>query len=784
MRGIFYKVTAIVTSVQILMVSTFMILPQVQIVQAATVGADTFTRTVSSGWGTADTGGAYTTVGTAANFSVSGGTGNITFAFAGVTREAYLASLSEDTVDIQTKVRLSTVPSGGGYVVDLVGRRIDSSNSYRGRVEIKSDGQIITRAIAQVGGAENVRATFNSTGITYTANMVLNVRARFSNTGTTTMEMKIWQDGSAEPGWQISTTDTSSALQASGAAGVRATSSSDAGTLTVSFDDLVITDGNLLNQAPTVNAGVDQSISIPNTAVMAATVTDDAFPGNPLVMTWSQTSGPVGGASISNTAIEDPTITFTQVGTYVFQLNAHDGEFSVNDTIQVVVTANTTPIVDAGTNQSINLPTSLAVLNATITDNAPSSITRLWTVDSAPNGATYSFNNATAEDPTFTFTNRTPGTYILRLTVGDGEFQVSDTVTLTLVLPPNQAPVVNVGQDRTVTLPDNVVNLTATATDDGLPLGSSLSYLWDVQSGPPGGTVLFSAATSLATTVTFSNSVAGTYVIRFTATDGTNPNSDTLTITLQSNGPPVVDAGLPQVITMPNSVFLNSTITDDGQLVPYTVLWSKVSGPGTVTFSPGGTVEDPQATFSRSGTYVLQLTANDGEFSASDTVQVTVNPDPNEATNARTAVYRFYSPVFRTHFFTINAAEKNSIIANLSGFWNFEGIGYYAFNAEITDATPVYRFWSSRLRRHFFTSSAEEKAYLENVLGLTWRYEGIAWYVYPSSYTGPSTTVYRFFSPLQNTHFFTASTAEKNSIISTYSPLIWTLEYEAWKVPL
>jgi hypothetical protein len=758
--------------------SIFMFLPRVQTVQAATVGADTFTRTVSNGWGTADTGGAYTiNVNATSSFNVSGGTGNIEFASAGLTREAYLSTISEDTVDIQTKVRLSAVPTGGGYVVDLVGRRIDSSNSYRGRVEIKSGGQIIIRAIAQVSGTENVRATFNTTGITYTANMILNVRARFLNTGTTTMEMKIWQDGAAEPGWQISTTDTSPVLQANGAAGVRATSSSDAGALTVSFDDLVITDGVLVNQAPTVNAGVDQNISIPNTAVMAATVTDDAFPGNPLVMTWSQISGPPGGASISNTAIEDPTITFTQVGTYIFQLNANDGQFSVNDTIQVIVTANTAPTVEAGTNQSINLPTNQVVLDATITDNAPSSITRLWSVDSAPPGATYSFNDASLEDPTFTFTNNTLGIYILQLTVGDGEFQVSDTVTLTLVLPPNQAPVVNAGKDLTLTLPDKVVNLTATATDDGLPLGSSLSYQWDLKSGPPGGNVLFSAVTSLATTLTFSNSVLGDYVIRFTATDGEYSNSHTLTITLRNNGPPKVDAGLPQVITLPNSVFLNSTITDDGKLMPYTVLWSKVSGPGTVTFSPGATVEDPQATFSRGGIYVLQITANDGEFSVSDTVQITVNPDPSEAINARTAVYRFYSPVFRTHFFTTNTAEKNSIIANLSGIWNFEGIGFYAFKTEITDAIPVYRFWSSRLQRHFFTSSAAEKVYLETVLGLTWRYEGIAWYAYPTSYIGPSATVYRFFSPAMDRHFFTASTAEKDSILSIYSPLIWTLEY-------
>jgi uncharacterized repeat protein (TIGR02543 family) len=52
-----------------------------------------------------------------------------------------------------------------------------------------------------------------------------------------------------------------------------------------------------------------------------------------------------------------------------------------------------------------------------------------------------------------------------------------------------------------------------------------------------------------------------------------------------------------------------------------------VSGPGTVTFGNAAAV-DTTAGFSAIGVYVLQLTANDSELAAGDTVTVTVNSNP------------------------------------------------------------------------------------------------------------------------------------------------------------
>ena len=240
------------------------------------------------------------------------------------------------------------------------------------------------------------------------------------------------------------------------------------------------------------------------------------------------------------------------------------------------------------------------------------------------------FANPAATATTATFS--VAGTYVLRLTASDSALSASATVTITVnpAAPVNQPPVVNAGSNQTITLPA-AANLSGTVTDDGLPNPpGAVTVTWSKDSGP--GTVTFANAAATATTATFL--VAGTYVLRLTASDSALSASATVTITVNPaapvNQPPVVNAGSNQTITLPAAASLNGTVTDDGLPNPpgtVTVTWSKVSGPGTVTFAnPAAKVTT--ATFSVAGSYVLKLTASDSALSASATVTITVNPTP------------------------------------------------------------------------------------------------------------------------------------------------------------
>ncbi len=67
---------------------------------------------------------------------------------------------------------------------------------------------------------------------------------------------------------------------------------------------------------------------------------------------------------------------------------------------------------------------------------------------------------------------------------------------------------------------------------------------------------------------------------------------------------------------------LDGTVSDDGE---YGVLWTQVSGPAAVVIADAAS-EDTTMTITAAGKYVMQLTANDGEFEVSDTVTFVVHP--------------------------------------------------------------------------------------------------------------------------------------------------------------
>ena len=88
-------------------------------------------------------------------------------------------------------------------------------------------------------------------------------------------------------------------------------------------------------------------------------------------------------------------------------------------------------------------------------------------------------------------------------------------------------------------------------------------------------------------------------------------------------GTPVVSAGPDRDVTFPAAASLDGTVSSG----PILTMWSKVSGPGNVTFG-NAVLVDTTATFSLPGSYTLRLTANDGALSASDDVVVVVRQAP------------------------------------------------------------------------------------------------------------------------------------------------------------
>lgn len=90
---------------------------------------------------------------------------------------------------------------------------------------------------------------------------------------------------------------------------------------------------------------------------------------------------------------------------------------------------NGAPVVDAGSDQSIILPTDTVSLDGTVTDDglpAPSMITASWSVISGPGSVT--FGDSSAVDTTAQF--GAEGTYVLRLTADDSILSSFDELTV------------------------------------------------------------------------------------------------------------------------------------------------------------------------------------------------------------------------------------------------------------------------------------------------------------------------------------------------------------------
>jgi hypothetical protein len=95
------------------------------------------------------------------------------------------------------------------------------------------------------------------------------------------------------------------------------------------------------------------------------------------------------------------------------------------------------------------------------------------------------------------------------------------------------------------------------------------------------------------------------------------------------NVAPVVDAGEDLALTLPTqTVRITGAVTDDGRILSDPVItWTQEGGPLGVSFVPANAAVT-DATFPGAGVFILRLSANDGQLTAFDEVEVTVDSEP------------------------------------------------------------------------------------------------------------------------------------------------------------
>ncbi|MFN8076562.1 MAG: PKD domain-containing protein [Kineosporiaceae bacterium] len=220
----------------------------VVVTKSATLGKDTFERTGTNGWGTAEVGGPWSVLYTASNYAVTPDGATMTVP-AGATRNAWLSSIASTATEVDVDFKVSALPSAGtsGIFAYIGARRVDENLNYRARVRIMPDGSVRLANVKRESSGTDVLIGSEVTvpGLTVTTGTWLRLRAVAAGTSPTTVRAKVWDRTTTEPAsWQVQGTDSASALQIPAGIGLTAyTASTNTATpLTVSFDNFSATE--------------------------------------------------------------------------------------------------------------------------------------------------------------------------------------------------------------------------------------------------------------------------------------------------------------------------------------------------------------------------------------------------------------------------------------------------------------------------------------------------------------------------------------------------------------
>lgn len=332
--------------------------------------------------------------------------------------------------------------------------------------------------------------------------------------------------------------------------------------------------GSSLNNPPIARAGLTQTIVLPTDSVFLDGSTSFDPDGSITSYQWLKISGPP-DFSILNPDSTKTIVKALEMGVYHFELTVKDnGGLYAKDTVQIIVddpSVNQPPFANAGTDQTITLPTDSAILNGILSFDPDGTIVSYqWTKISGPNA-----NNILSQTVQTKVDGLVQGVYQFELKITDnGGLFTKDTMQVVVVNPAqNQPPIACAGPDQVITLP-NIATLNGSCSAD--PDNNITSYSWTKISGPTS----YSITNINAVQTAFTNLEQGIYQVELKVTDaGGLFSKDTVRVT--------VNGGVTNTCSNLNRPFVNAQLIPIGQ-VSQTRGGMSVASSGNKIFFAGG----------------------------------------------------------------------------------------------------------------------------------------------------------------------------------------------------
>ena len=417
---------------------------------------------------------------------------------------------------------------------------------------------------------------------------------------------------------------------------------------------------------------------------------------------------------------------------------------------------NIAPSADAGEDLTVTSGT-LVTLSGESSFDVDGVITQYsWLrVGGSGRGSNAILSDKNSANPSFIDNSLVAGgpavTHDFQLTVFDDVgARHSDTVTITIITPPeNTTPVANAGDDQTVAS-GTVVSLSASNSYD--PDGNVVGYSWRRIGGSGSSdeailSVPFSQSPTFTDSSLSSDDSPVTHIFELVVTDndGASSSEDTVTITITppekkappKNIAPVANAGDDQTVAFGTVVSLtgSNSYDPDGNVVGYSWHWIGGSGSSHEAILSDASSQSPTFTDSSLSsddspvTHIFELvvTDNDGASSSEDTVTITIIPPEKDPYTSIQQIQDNVALFIKSRNTLLIQSQPNLIETVF-------GDGFSKLESRITDfngnlnlkIAKKSHLWTSIEAKWARSNMTKEKYVLSTLGGNLWSKENIA----------------------------------------------------------